>query len=52
MCISDFSNCELVALASSLAISISKQISNEELIILSVFFTSLADNLALLSLEK
>ena len=52
MCISDFSNCELVALASSLAIAISKQVSNEELIILSVFFTTLADNLALLSLEN
>ena len=52
MCISDFSNCELVALASSLAIAISKQISNEELIILSVFFTALADNLALLSLDN
>lgn len=52
MCISDLSNCELVALASSLAITISKQVSNDELIILSVFFTALADNLALLSLDN
>ena len=34
MCISDFSNCELVALASSLAIAISNECSQEELIIL------------------
>ena len=52
MCVSDFSNCELVALASSLAIAISKQFSNEELIILSAFFTALGDNLAILSLEN
>ena len=52
MCISDFSNCELVALSSSLAIAISKQFSNEELIILAAFFTTLGDNLALLSLDN
>lgn len=52
MCISDFSNYELLALASSLAITISKQISKEDLILLSVFFTTLADNLALLSLDN
>ena len=52
MCISDFSNCELVALASSLAIAMSKQFSIEELIILSTFFTALGDNLAILSLEN
>lgn len=52
MCISVFSNCELVALAGSLAIAISKQVPNEELTFLSVFLTALADNLALLSLEN
>lgn len=50
MCISDFSNCELVALASSLAIAISNEFSNDDLIILAAFFTTLGDNLAILSL--
>ena len=51
MCISDFSNCELVTLASSLAIAMSNQLSNEDIIILSAFFTALGDNLAILALE-
>lgn len=50
MCISDFSNCELVALASTLSIAISKELSKEDLAILSAFFTTLGDNLAILSL--
>ena len=52
MCISSFSNKELVVLASSVSVAISKDLSNEDLIILSAFFTALGDNLALLSLEK
>lgn len=51
MCISDFSNCELVALASTLAISISNQFSSEDVAVLSAFFSALGDNLAILSLE-
>lgn len=51
MCISDFSNCEIVALASSLAIALSKEFSGKDIIILAVFFTALGDNLAILSLE-
>jgi len=50
LCISDFSNAELVALSSSLAIAISNQLSNEDTIVLAAFFTTLGDNLALLSL--
>lgn len=50
MCISDFSNCELVALASTLSIAISKELSKEDLNILAAFFTTLGDNLAILSL--
>lgn len=50
MCLSDFSNEELVALASTLAITISKEFSNDDLIILATFFTVLGDNLAILSL--
>lgn len=51
MCVSDFSPCELVTLASTLAIAMSNQLSNEDLIILSAFFTTLGDNLALLSIN-
>ena len=50
MCISDFSNCELVALSSSLAIAISNEFSKDDLAILAAFFTALGDNLAILSL--
>lgn len=50
MCISDFSNCELVALASTLSIAISKELTKEDLAILSAFFTALGDNLAILAL--
>lgn len=52
MCISDFSPCELIALASTLAISISNQFSNDDVILLAAFFTALGDNLALLSIGK
>ena len=49
MCLSDFSNCELVALASTLSITLSNECSKEDLAILAAFFTTLGDNLALLS---
>lgn len=50
MCLSDFSNYELLAVANTLAIAISKDCSKEDLAILAAFFTILGDNLALLSL--
>jgi len=50
MCLSDFSNEELVVLSSTLAIAISKEFTNEDLLILAAFFTTLGDNLALLVL--
>ena len=50
LCISNLSNCELVALASSLAIAISNQVSKEDLLVLATFFTVIGDNLALLAL--
>lgn len=50
MCLSEFSNCELVALASTLAIAMSNEFSKEDLAILSAFFTTLGDNLAILAL--
>lgn len=50
MCLSDFSNCELVALSSTIAIALSNEFSKDDLVILGDFFTSLGDNLAILSL--
>jgi len=50
MCLSDFSNEELVILSSTLAVAISKEFSSEDLLILAAFFTTLGDNLALLVL--
>ena len=50
MCISDFSNCELIALASTIAIALSNEFPEEDLPLLSIFFTALGDNLAILSL--
>lgn len=51
LCLSDCSKEELVVLASTLAISIGKEVSSDELAILATFFTILGDNLALLSLS-
>lgn len=52
MCLSEFSNYELVALASAISISIGKEFSKEDIIILSTFFTAVGDNLAILSLDE
>ncbi len=49
MCLSDFSNCELVALASTISIAISKEFSKEDLDILSNFFSAIGDNLGILA---
>ncbi len=52
MCFSDLSSCNLIGLASSLAIAIGEDLSAEELSILSAFFTSFADNLAIIATKK
>lgn len=52
MCLNDLSGCELVSLASLIAISISKNFSNEEISILAGLFTSIGDNLALLAISS
>lgn len=51
----DSNNCNgynLIGLSSSLAILISQEFDNEDLGILSAFFTALGDNLALLLAAK
>lgn len=52
MDISNMSGCNLIGLASSLAIIVSQDLNAEELGVLSAFFTSFADNLALLATTK
>ena len=50
MCLSDFSKEDLIVLCSTLSIAISKDLPSEDLQILAAFFTTLGDNLALLTL--
>ena len=52
MRISDFSYPELIALASSLSIAISKELCIEDIGVLAAFFTILGDNLAIISLKS
>lgn len=49
---SDFSDCNLIGLASSLAISIGEDMNADELAVLAAFFTSFADNLAIIAAKK
>lgn len=52
MCFSDLSSCNLIGLASSLAITIGNNLTADEASILSTFLTSLADNLAIIATKK
>ena len=52
MCFSDFSSCNLIGLASSLAIAIGEDIDADELAVLATFFTAFADNLAIIAAKK
>lgn len=52
MCFSDFSSCNLIGLASSLAISVGEEMDADELAILAAFFTAFADNLAIIAAKK
>ena len=52
MCFSDLSSCNLIGLASSLAIAIGEDIDADELAVLAAFFTAFADNLAIIAAKK
>ena len=52
MNISNLSGSNLIAIASSLAILISQDLSADEIGVLAAFFTALADNLAILAINK
>ena len=48
----DLSGCELVALAGSLAIAISKKFCDDDLKTLRTFFNSIASNLSVIEAER
>ena len=52
MCFSDFSSCNLIGLASSLAIAIGEDLTSDEAAVLAAFFTAFADNLAIIATTK
>lgn len=51
-CLKEASGCELIGLASSIAIYICQNSSKEESEVLAAFFTALGDNIALCNLSK
>ena len=52
MCVSDLSSCNLIGLASSLAIAVGENLTSNEVAILGAFFTAFADNLAIIATIK
>ena len=52
MCFSDLSSCNLIGLASSLAIAIGENLSTDEVTTLAAFVTALGDNLAIIATQK
>lgn len=52
MCFSDLSGCELIGLASSLAITIGENLSTDDVASLAAFVTALGDNLAIIATQK
>ena len=52
MCLSDMSSCELLLLANDIALASSKNLDAEEIALLAAFFTSIADQLAIIAIKK
>ena len=52
MCFSDMSGCNLIGLASSLAIAIGEGLTATEVTTLAAFVTALGDNLAIIATQK
>ncbi len=50
-CLNNLSPCELVTLANIISVSIAQNLSSDELIALSGFFTILGDSLAVLAIS-
>lgn len=52
MCLNSLSSSELIALSSSLAVTLGENLSAEEATIIAVFLTSLADNFSIIATKK
>ena len=52
MNLNNLSSCNLIGLSSSLAILISEDLTANELSLLAAFFTSFADNIAIIATKK
>ena len=52
MCLSDLSGCELLFLANNIALTSSKNLDADETALLAAFLTSVADQLAIIAIQK
>lgn len=52
MNLNNLSSCNLIGLSSSLAILVSEDMSSDEIALLAAFFTSFADDLAIIATKK
>ena len=52
MGLNNLSSCNLIGLSSSLAILVGEDLSSDEAALLAAFFTSFADNLAIIATKK
>ena len=52
MFLSDLSSCELLLLANNIALASSQNLDAEETALLAAFFTSVADQLAIIAIKK
>ena len=52
MYLSNLSNCELLLLANNIALAFSNNLDAEETALLAAFFTSVADQLAIIAIKK
>ena len=52
MYLSDLSSCELLLLANNVALTSSKNLNADETALLAAFLTSIADQLAIISIKK
>jgi len=52
MCLSDMSSCELLLLANNITLSLNNNLDADETALLAAFFTTVTDQLALISIKK
>lgn len=52
MCLSEMSSCELLLLANNISLGLSKNLDSEETALLAAFLTTVADQLAIIAIQK